>query len=518
MKKTLIFALAMFTVFAANAALKMPWLFDDHMVVQQKVEIPVWGEADPGSAVTVSFSGQSQQARAGKDGKWIVKFNPLPASAVPKKMVITSSFGSGKDVVEINDILVGEVWLSAGQSNMWYPLKSCIGGKESAAAAGNINIRLLNRRPNAHPSGRVWNEKTLALCTLEKFYGGSWTVDSPESAAAFSAVAYWFGQKLHKELKVPIGLINVAVGGTTTEAYTSREGLLSHPLLKPIVESDLPWFDNEHVAEWPRGRAKQNLSGWLKNPTEPMPRHPFEPIFLFESAIQPLVPMAFAGVIWYQGESNATDAGNKVPVPKVKVRAGIETMIRDWRKQWKREFPFYYVQLPGMGRPWELFREVQLECLNIPNTGMAVTIDVGNNRNVHPRNKQPVGDRLALWALAKTYGHKIVYSSPLYKGQSKYVGSKFIIEFEHIGKGLGTSDKKSPRGFEIAAVDCIYHPADASVKGNVVTLSSSAVKVPVMARYAWAPFPDCNMVNSAGLPMSPFRTNNEDSNRKQPEL
>lgn len=491
-----------------QAAIKMPWLFDDHMVVQQRMEIPIWGDSDPGSAITISFAGESQRARAGADGRWMVRFSPLTASAVPKKMTITSSNGGQQEVVEINDILVGEVWLAAGQSNMWYPLKSCTNGKESAAAAGNPHIRLLNRTPNAYPSPGAWKEKTLALCTVEKFYSGTWAGDSPESAPPFSAVAYWFGQKLYQELNVPIGLINVAVGGTTTEAYTSRDGLLSHPLLRPIAEGDRPWYDNEDVAEWPRVRAKDNLSGWLANPGPPMPRHPFEPTFLFECAIQPLVPMAFAGVIWYQGESNATDARNAVPVAKAKVRAGIESMILDWRGKWQREFPFYYVQLPGMGRPWELFREVQLESLDIPNTGMAVTIDLGDPRDVHPRNKQPVGERLALSALAKTYGHDIIHSGPLYAGMLKLEGSKLHLLFEHSGKGLTTADKKPPRGFEIAAADGRYYPADAELKDNSVVLSSTTVKAPVMARYAWAPFPDCNVVNSAGLPMSPFRTNN----------
>jgi len=393
---------------------------------------------------------------------------------------------------------------------MWFPLKSCTGGKEAVAAAGNPDIRLLNRIPNAYPSGGAWNRKTLDRCTVEKFYSGTWAVDSPASVSDFSGVAYWFGQKLYTELNVPVGLINVSVGGTTTEAYTSREGLLNHPLLRPMIESDLPWYDNEHVAEWPRGRAKENLAGWIANPTESMPRHPFEPGFLFESAIQPLVPMVFAGVIWYQGESNATDAGNAVPVPKAKVRAGIETMIRDWRKKWQREFPFYYVQLPGMGRPWELFREVQMECLEIPNTGMAITIDVGDPRDVHPRNKQPVGERLALSALAGTYGQKIIHSGPLFGSQMKQVGARLQLLFEHSGSGLTTSDKKTARGFEIAAVDGKYHPSDAALEDNVVTLSSSAVKEPAMARYGWAPFPDCNVVNSVGLPMSPFRTSKTD--------
>ena len=507
MKKIPVAALVVFVSLSALSELSLPWLFADHMVLQQDVPVPVWGKSDPGAKITISFSGQCKRTAAGEDGQWMVRLSPLAASLSPQKMVVAAGEDSRTETVVISDVLVGEVWLAAGQSNMWFPLKSCVGGKEAvAAAAGNRFIRLLNRSANAYPNRGAWSDDTLKMCTVDKYYSGSWAKDSPETAADFSAVAYWFAEKLQKELKVPVGVINVSVGGTTTEAFTSREGLLNHPLLKPIADNKIPWYDNPHVAEWPRGRGKNNLSGWIKNPVQPMPRHPFEPTFLFESAILPLVPMAFAGVIWYQGESNATDAANKVPVPKAKVRAGIETMILDWRNHWKRNFPFYYVQLPGMGRPWELFREVQLECLEIPNTGMAIAIDVGDRRDVHPRNKQPVGERLALSALAKTYGMKITHSGPLYAGKSKQEGSKLHLLFDHCGDGLKTSDKKVPRGFEIAGIDGEYHPAVAKLSGKVVSLTSKAVKNPVVARYAWAPFPDCNIINSAGLPMSPFRT------------
>jgi sialate O-acetylesterase len=503
------------------SALEMPWVFADHMVLQRDMAVPVWGTTSPGETVTISFGNQQEQAIANAKGNWRVTLPPMSADGEGRTLLVKSTNpknGTGRKL-EIEDVLVGEVWLCAGQSNMWYPLKSCTGGKEAAATAGNPSIRLLNRQANAYPSSGAWKPATLAKCTVEKFYSGTWVTDAPGSALPFSGVAYWFGKRLQADLKVPIGLINVAVGGTTTEAYTSRAGLLSHPLLRPIIDSSALWVDNEHVSAWPRKRGRDNLSDWLKHKTPPMPRHPFEPTFLFESGIQPLVPMAFRGVIWYQGESNATDADNVVPVSKAKVRAGIETTIKDWRTHWGREFPFLYVQLPGMGRPWELFREVQLECLEIPNTGMAISIDVGDPRDVHPRNKRPVGERLALWALATTYGKEVVYSGPLVQesgvgspasakataGRQESEGS-LLLSFDHTGTGLATSDRKAPRGFEIAGKDGRYHPAQAIIDGHDVIVSSPQVPEPFAVRYAWAPYPDCNLVNSAGLPASPFRT------------
>ena len=518
------FRLALATVlisyaFAATslASLELPWLFADHMVIQRDVPVPVWGTGTPGSTITVAFGGQDHQTGVDAAGKWMVTLKAMPANAQGRVLRVSSN--SGSEPQAIQDVLVGEVWLCAGQSNMWYPLKSCAGGKDAAAAAGNPAIRLLNRRGNAYPAGGAWKPATLEKCTAEKYYSGTWVIDTPESAAQFSGVAYWFGKKLHAELNVPIGLINIAVGGTTTEAYTSREGLLSHPRLRPIVESESYWFDNETVSAWPRKRAKGNLSEWLKHKKGPLPRHPFEPSFLFESGIAPLVPMAFRGAIWYQGESNATGADNVVPVPKAHVRAGIETMICDWRAQWKRDFPFLYVQLPGMGRPWELFREVQRECLDIANTGMAISIDVGNPRDVHPKNKQPVGERLALWALGTTYGKDLVYSGPLYQGEGDrgQAGGRLQLRFEHTGTGLSTRDGKGVRGFEVAGADGVYHPAQATIDDHVVWVRSSKVPKPIAARYAWAPFPDCNLVNSASLPASPFRTDTptEDTHLKR---
>ncbi|MFT5472998.1 MAG: sialate O-acetylesterase [Kiritimatiellia bacterium] len=489
------------------ASLELPWLFADHMVIQRNVPVPVWGTGTPGSTITVTFGGQDHLTAVDAAGEWMVTLKAMAANAQGRALRVASSSENASRTIQ--DILVGEVWLCAGQSNMWYPLKSCTGGKDAATAAGNSAIRLLNRRGNAYPAGGTWKPATLEKCTAGKYYSGTWAIDAPESAAQFSGVAYWFGKKLHAELNVPIGLINVAVGGTTTEAYTSREGLLSHPRLRPIVESDGYWFDNETVSAWPRKRAKENLSGWLKHKTEPMPRHPFEPTFLFECGIAPLVPMAFRGVIWYQGESNATDADNKIPIPKALVRAGIETMISDWRAQWKRDFPFLYVQLPGMGRPWELFREVQLECLDIANTGMAISIDVGDPNDVHPKNKQPVGERLARWALGTTYGKELVYSGPLYqvsRDRGQESGGRLRLTFEHTGTGLSTSDGKAVRGLEVAGTNGVYHPAEATIDGHAVLVRSTKVAKPVAARYAWAPFPDGNLVNSANLPASPFRT------------
>jgi sialate O-acetylesterase len=401
---------------------------------------------------------------------------------------------------------VGEVWIAAGQSNMELPLKMCWGGKEEIARADNPNLRLLDRQRSIARGKAILKESELEYCTPERFYKGEWNISSPESAAEFSGVAWFFGKQIQRELGVPVGIIHVAIGGAPCEAFISEPALLKNPLLLPEVADNGCWLDNPAIPEWVRGRARLQLTNWLEHPKGVMPGHPFQPTFLYRAAIQPLEQFPVRGVIWYQGESNATATDGMKAMPKNWARAGFETLVRDWRRQFGQgDLPFYFVQLPNFGKHnWMAFREMQLEVSKeVPNTGMAVAIDVGDPKNVHPKNKRPVGDRLARLALAKTYGKDIPFSGPAFR-EFRVEGGRVRALFD-FADGLHSSGGGELRGFEIAGKDGAYHPARAEIDGSSTLLSAPQVSAPVAIRYGWAPDPGCNLVNAANLPASPFR-------------
>lgn len=482
--------------------LKMSYVFADHMVLQRNKPIPIWGTANARDKISIKFAGKTYKTTTNAKGEWKVTLPKMKAGG-PYNLIV-----KGKNrTLTFNDILIGEVWISAGQSNMYWPMKDCARGKEDIPQANFPKIRILNRAGNAYPNGAIWNEKTIKTCSVENYYSGTWQACSPKTVANFSGVAYNFAKELHKELKVPVGIINVPIGGTIVEAFISEEALLENELLQPIICSNGPWFDNPAVTPWPRGRGKHNLKNWLATPTPPMPHHPFEPTFLYQTAIKPIVPFAIRGVIWYQGESNAsTCTGVDTAIDQKLCQAGLETLIKDWREKFGQgDFPFLHVQLPGLNRPWAEFREMQLKTIkNLPNIGLAVTMDIGHPTDVHPRKKREVGQRLSKWALAKAYGKKIVYSGPIAEKVQKS-GSTLKISFSHTGKGLTTWDKKAPTTFEVADKSGNYKPATAKISGKSIIVSSPEVANPVAVRYAWGNDPKCNLMNKDGLPASPFR-------------
>jgi sialate O-acetylesterase len=431
--------------------LGLPSVFGRNMVLQRDREIPVWGWSEPNDEITVSLASAKATTKADDKGKWKLR---LPAQKVggPHTMTVAGK----KHRTEFKDVLIGEVWVCSGQSNMQWGVNASLDAAKEISAANYPKIRLFTV-PN------VMEEEPV-----DDFDAG-WDVCSPDTVPGFSAVAYYFGRELHKELDVPIGLINTSWGGSQCEAWTSREALESDPDFKPILE-----------------RAKTDL--WMGRG-------------IYNAMIHPLIPYGIRGAIWYQGESNAPRG--------IQYRKLFPTMIRDWRERWGQgDFPFYYVQLCPFNRhetEWPEVWEAQLMTLSVPNTGMAVTTDIGDINNIHPPNKQDVGKRLALWALAKDYGKTdLAYSGPLYKSM-KVDGDKIRIAFDY-AKGLKSRDEKPLSWFVIAGKDQKFHAAEATIDGDEVVIHSDKVSDPVAVRMGWSSIATPNLINEAGLPASPFRT------------
>lgn len=492
----------------ARADVKLPAIFSDHMVLQQNVLLPVWGWADPGEKVTVSIAGQIRTATADAAGQWNLKLGELSAAS-PLTLMVT-----GQNTIVIQDVLVGEVWLASGQSNMGLPVNAVTNAWKEKASANFPQMRMFTVGP--HPA-----------MTPQTNCEGKWVVCAPETVGGFSAAAYFFGRELHQKLAVPVGLINSSWGGTPIEAWTSMDRMEAQPELAPVLQR---WQETLHpydeakaqtqyvraLANWTNNAAKLKAEG--KNlPPQPQkagdPRlDPKYPANLFNGKISPLIPYAIRGAIWYQGENNAaTDLAKLYAIQ-------LTLMISDWRQRWDEgDFPFAWVQLPNFHprttnvvetnyNNWCVVREGMLKTLAVNNTGMAITVDVGEANNIHPKNKQAVGHRLALWALAKVYGKDIPYSGPL-PAEQEIKGDQVVLAFQHADGGLVAEDGDL-KGFAIAGEDHHWVRANARIEGDRVIVSSPEVTSPKAVRYAWAANPDGNLFNGAGLPASPFRTDN----------
>lgn len=492
---------------SVRAEVSLAPVFGDHMVLQRDASVPVWGTCKPNAAVAVSFADQVKHTTADQRGRWQVQLDPMPARARPSDLIARS----GGAARTIKEVLVGEVWLAAGQSNMEWPLTRDKRSREELPRANRPRLRLLNlgyvgQGFFARPFGRTEIERL----TPERYYEGRWAVCTPESARAFSAVAYYFGSDLLDQLEVPVGVLHLAVGGSPTEAWIARQSLADDAELRSLVKG--PWLKNEKLDPWCLKRASENLDRALKEgikvPGDDLgPHHGFEPGFLWAAGPARLAPFAARGVLWYQGESNAESAwrvrqhGRLFPL-----------LVESWRKAWGKDLPFLYVQLPGLNRPhWPAFRDQQRRLLaRVPNTGMAMTIDLGHPTDVHPTDKKPVGARLARLALATVYGKKIEATGPLFRAAQRR-DRCLVVTFEG-GAGLHTRDGKSPRGFEIAGADGRFVTAAAKIRNNAVLVTAAEVSAPRHVRYAWQPFPrpPLNLVNGADLPASPFTSQPED--------
>lgn len=483
------------------AELKLASLFSDHMVLQRDKPVPVWGWADPGESVNVEFAGQKKSTVADAAGKWHLKLDPLAASAESRVLRVQS--GKAERKLELADVLVGEVWLGSGQSNMAM--------RVSAAMNFGTEKGLANL-----PAIRTFNEGSNAAAKPQPDAKGAWVVCSPESVGGFSATLYFFGREIHRELGVPVGLINSSVGGTPIESWIAPEAQTRVPELakttaktKPKPAVDEAALKAKHAKDLARWKTEAEQAKRDGKPEPARPRDPLEsakrsggPGGLFHGKIAPLVPFALRGVLWYQGEANTH------PGKGALYQHQLPLLVEDWRKCWGDELPFAWVQLPNYNRPgegWSLVREAMLKSLRLPDTGMAITIDVGDAKDIHPKNKQEVGRRLSLWALGKVYDRKVpAISGPLPSGH-EIKGDSITVTFKHTDGGLVLKEGQ-PGAFLIAGKDKQWKPAKARIDGETVVISSPEVTGPVAARYAWASFAACELFNGAGLPASPFRT------------
>ncbi|HPO16282.1 MAG TPA: sialate O-acetylesterase [Candidatus Hydrogenedentes bacterium] len=486
--------------FSALGNVSVPNIIGDHMVLQEGLKIPIWGKADPGEMVTVTLDKNTEQAVADDKGSWCVRLPKMKAGG-PYEMGISGKANS----LCIKDILVGEVWMGSGQSNMQWTVSNSNNAAQEIANANYPSIRLFDV------------ERTVATQPKDNC-NGSWKVCSPESIPEFSAVLYYFGRELFTVLRVPMGLIHTSWGGTPAESWASRPTLASDPDLNVIVQrwdkilAEYPAAKQAYdqaLGEWEKAAEKAKAEGQPEpqKPGAPQgPDHPWLAAGLYNSMIAPLVPYAVKGSIWYQGESNAGRA--------YQYRKLFPAMIEDWRKSWgQKSFSFYFVQLanftdvlpePG-DSDWAELREAQTMTLKLKDTGMATIIDIGEAKDIHPRNKQDVGKRLALNALSNDYGKDVVFSGPMYTSV-KFKGNEAIITFKYTDGGLQTRNGEFLKGFSIAGADKKFVWANATIQGKKVVVSSPHVNEPASVRYAWANNPVCNLYNGAGLPALPFRT------------
>lgn len=484
------------------------------MVLQCDRAVNVWGSAAPGEPVTVTLDGRTARAEAGADGQWRARL-PAHAAGGPYDLVI-----AGHNTITLHDVLVGEVWLCSGQSNMEHTINGDL--KPDAAQAA--------LREADHPQIRLFTVKKASLSAgPSSNLSGAWLVCGPTTAGDFSAVGYFFGRDLQAALGgVPVGLICSAWGGTPSEAWTSLPALLKDPAF-PLLDSQ--WqerlaaypaarkqYDDQTLPQWQEAvrKAKEEGTAAPRRPAPPAgPNDPHRPANLFNGMIAPLIPFTLRGVAWYQGESNADQF-----IQTQQYRTLFPTLIRDWRARWgEGDFPFLFVQLanfkavqtePVEATFWPFLREVQLDALSLPHTGMAVAIDVNDEPdNIHPRNKALIGHRLALVALASVYGKNIPASGPIFRSMSVGADGTARLRFDHADGGLtvhGANDDAALKGFAIAGADGRFVWAKAIIDGNTVVVSSPEVPHPTAVRYDWAMNPVGNLYNGVGLPASPFRT------------
>lgn len=484
---------------ALRAEVVLAPLFQDHAVLQRDKPLPVWGRAAPGERVTVAFRNQRAGATTGADGRWIVYLEPVPASAEPAELTVT-----GKNTVTIRDVLVGEVWLASGQSNMAWPVsKSADAANEIAAA----NFPLI----------REFNVARTSVMEPADTATGTWRRCTPETVGEFSAVAYFFARNLHRRLGVPVGILNSTVGGTAIEAWMDRFTLQTTAAWTGINarwQEGLAEFEERkinHPLEAAAWRVAEDKTQASKQPNPlPWPRPPvgpgtpYAPAGLFNGMIAPLQPYALRGALWYQGESNWARPADYAEL--------FPAMIRAWRAQWNQgDFPFYFVQLANYVVPndptergWAWLREAQSAALALPATGMVVTLDIGEAKDIHPRNKQEVGRRLALHARTQVYDLPGDARGPIFASAQRE-GKSLRVRFTQVADGL-TAEKKPPQALEIAGADRRFYPATGRIEQGTLLVSAPEVPEPVAVRYAWSNHPGANLFNGNGLPAAPFRS------------
>ena len=471
-------------------------VFEEHMVFQQKRPIEIFGTSDVKDHIKVIFAGNSREGLPDYDGRWHLVLPQVPAGGPYNIQVLVN----GKIVVDWKDILVGEVWFCSGQSNMAFRLDQAQNGREDAEMALDSNLRLMNFREIASTAEVKWDSLTLKRVNQLEYFRGSWAKCSPQEADSFSAIAYHFGKELRNRLKIPVGLIEVAVGGAPAEAFIDRYSLEHHPQLVNVLYN---WSGNDFIMEWCRQRASENISLGQN----PLQRHPYMPAYVFEAGVSAFRGFPVKGILWYQGESNAHNMEHhEVVFPE---------LIRSWRHFWENDkLPFVFAQLSSIQRPgWEIFRDSQRRMANeISTCFMAVTSDLGDSLNVHPIRKKEVGQRLALQALQKVYGQTAQADGSLIQADGPLplkairVGKSDLEIVFSANQNLQTSDNKALREMEAAGSDAVFHQVAGEIKSNRIIIKTNLQNISKV-RYAWRPYTRGNLVNKNGLPASTFSLN-----------
>jgi sialate O-acetylesterase len=462
------------------------------MVLQRNLPIHIWGKAAPAENVTVTFRTETRSAMADDLGRWEVFLSPVAAGG-PFELAVR-----GTNAIILHNVLMGDVWVASGQSNMEFRMRELDNAPAEIAVAKFPRIHFLRVK-------RTYSEYPLPDATLDQ----PWSECGPESVREFSAVAYYFAREIQEKEKVPIGIIESAWGGTVAEAWTSLHALSSDPALMPVFAARARMMDDYSkylLVQQKQQAAEEMARAAGTTPPTPISWRPNPPMWapaeLYNAMIAPLTPYSIRGVIWYQGESNS-----KLDRAPIYERL-FQTLIKDWRAQWAQgDLPFLYVQISAFKstaeEDWPTIREAQRRALILRNTAMAVTIDIGDPGDVHPKNKRDVGHRLALAARATVYGESIEYSGPLFR-QATAEGQTLRVWFDH---ATSLQAKGGPlTGFEVAGPDGKFVPAQARIDGTTVLVSSPAVPSPVSVRYGWANSPECNLFNQEGQPASPFRS------------
>ncbi len=472
-------------------------IFTDKMVLQRDQPIRIWGIAPPRSKFSVYFQNKDQSVVADVNGKWEVVLDDEPANSNPQELILKSP----EQTVTLKNILIGDVWLLLGQSNMEWPMSGEMHFEEEFKNANTNQLRFYNPKyVGKNIYGQAYNQiQRKKLTTGELFYDENWEVSDTSSFTAMSAVGYYFGKKIINEKGIPVGLINLSIGGAPLETFIALETLKESEKFSNKTEAG--WLSNEHLPDWIRERGRENINGQQTGNSLSGPNHAYKPGFAFSTGIEPILKMPIKGILWYQGESNAQERARVEEYPELQ-----KLMIKDYRKRWHNpDLPFYWVQLSSIDTTnydsqfWPEFRDGQRRLLEeMKNVGMAVSSDIGARDDVHPRNKKAVGYRLARWALNKEYGQDVLVSGPLPKN-AIYKNGSVIVDFKFTGKELTTSEGKPLEGFSIdKKLDL-----PGRIKGNKVFIKTS--KKPNFIYYNWQPWATGNLINSEGLPASTFK-------------
>lgn len=479
------------------AQLELARIFSDNMILQRDQPIHIWGKAIPRKTVIVSFRKETKSTKVKSDSTWSIYLTVQKANTTLQKLSVIS----GNDKISLENILIGDVWICIGQSNMEWPMMREIHFKEEINKSDQPLLRFYNPTyAGKNIFGTTFTDSIVKRLNKERFYEGEWQQSDSNTIKAMSAVAYYFGKEIVNKVNVPVGLINLSVGGAPLETFINKDVLKNSNQFSAKVNGD--WLSNAALPVWARERGTQNTGSLQNVPADENGKnHGYKPGFAYESGIEPIISMSVKGILCYQGESNAQE------MERVNEYAALsKLMIDDYRKKWKQpQLPFYFVQLSSIdtikykGQLWSQFRNEQRKMMQlIPNSGMAVCSDIGSKDDVHPTNKKYVGERLARWALNKTYKQNIVSSGPL-PTNAKYENGKVIITFQYMAKGLKTSDEKPIGGFSVdgkSDTQAIFGDG-----GIIIPVNSK----PGFVYYGWNPFSDGNLVNSEGLPASTFK-------------